>query len=113
MRVDVLQVTRIILFACKPTQPLLVDIDTKRVDRGDGDVNTKVPLEFVNEQRIRNVLLDDARLLACTARHLIKAADDLDSLALARRLGLHNPELFGVLAHLSLQLLVLLRAVER
>ena len=47
------------------------------------------------------------------ARHLVEAGDDLNALALRGCLRFHDPELVMVLTHRRLQLLVLLRAVER
>ena len=112
MTENVLQVRGVVLFACEAHQSFIIDVDAKRVDRGDGDVDAEVPFEAIDKDRFGDILLYNAGRLACASWHFIEAADHLDSFALRRCLRLHDPELASLLPHLILQLLVLLGAVE-
>ena len=49
MTENVLQVGGVVLFACEAHQSFIIDVDTKRVDRGDGDVDA-VDAEAAEEQ---------------------------------------------------------------
>ena len=112
MRIDVFQITSVIFFACKPAQSFLVNIDSKRIDWSNSHINSKVPLEAIDQQWIGDVLLNHAGCLSCATRHLVKAWDDLNTFALTRCFRLHNPKLVLMFSHFRLQLLILLRTVK-
>lgn len=48
-----------VLLACKSNKPFLVDVDAKRVDRGNAHIDSKVKFVPVDQQGVSDVALND------------------------------------------------------
>lgn len=61
---------------CKSRQALIVDIDAPRVHRRDQNVESQVKLKPINQERVLNILRNDALLVNWHFRDIINLKTD-------------------------------------
>ena len=113
VRVDILQIFCVIGFCSKASQSFIIDVYSQRIDRSDSYINAQIKFKAVDKERIRYVLLYNARTCTSTSWDFIEGRNHCDSTSLARRFRLHDPQLVFPFPHHSLQLWILLRTVKR
>jgi len=92
---------------CKPSQPLLMHVNSKWFIACDADIYAQFKLVSIDQQRIRDILRYHRSLVNI---HIIDVINQKDAIALARVRGLDDPNVF--LALVLSQLLVVIVEVS-
>ena len=88
----------VIVFACRETsEPVLVDVETQGIDRGDGHVDAQVELEAVEEQGVVDVLTH--YMGGALLRDLCELVRNYDTLALRGGCWFGYPKFIFVFFH--------------
>ena len=74
----------------KPYQPIAVQVDCKRVQAGDQNIQSKIKLVSIDQVWVGDVLLYNGKLLGTDITDVIRHSNSLSALVVRR---LHNPEI--------------------
>lgn len=107
---QVATLTLIVLLCCKAGQSILVDIDTQRIDRCEGNIDSEIELVTIDQERLAHVL---AHNHGRTLWNFIDVLSDKDAFTLRRRGWLTDPSCLRLRCHAVLELNHFVRQNER